>query len=136
MKSISMSPALSRIYDNNNKLDSQLTILSSLLSTNGAETQELIHAANIAWDINHKISCDIPNVLQEDNVDKITTQSDNLSIDKEDVSDIFRNIHSMFAALVHLNVSNFTSGDLDNVIGVTQLLVCDLEKKITPLLAD
>lgn len=65
------SPALARIYDNSNKLDSQLTIISHLLSTGDVETEELISATNIAWDINHQIGSDISEAIDGNSAEQL-----------------------------------------------------------------
>lgn len=93
MKSISMNPALSRIYDNSNKLDSQLTIISNLLSTGDVEKQEIIHAANIAWDINHQIGTDIPEVIDSGRTEK--SLSNKATLTKKRVSALFDDVEAI-----------------------------------------
>lgn len=140
MKKTSISPALSRIYDNNNKLDSQLTIISQLLSTGDVENQEIISATNIAWDINHNISIDISEVINSGETEKINKSKFSPAVErediKEDIKEAFSEIYSMMAGVMSLNGSGFTSGDLGNVLGVTLNIIYSLEKKMSPLLAD
>lgn len=130
------SPALARIYDNSNKLDSQLTIISHLLSTGDVETEELISATNIAWDINHQVSIDIAEAVEESNAEQLNHLQDDSSVEKEDVKSYFGEIDSMLAGMQYLTASGFSPGDLENLIGVTRTLMFSLEKKTLPLLAD
>ncbi|CNL38858.1 Uncharacterised protein [Yersinia enterocolitica] len=140
MKKTSISPVLSRMYDNNNKLDSQLTIISQLLSTGDVENQEIISATNIAWDINHNISIDISEVINSSETEKINKSKFSPIVErediKEDIKEAFSEIYSMMAGVMSLNGSGFTSGDLGNVLGVTLNIIYSLEKKMSPLLAD
>lgn len=136
MKKKSISPALSRIYDNNNKLDSQLAIISHLLSTGDVETEELINATNIAWDINNQVSIDISEAIHENSAEQLNHLQASPSVEKEDIKAYFGEIDSMLAGMQYLTASGFSSGDLENLIGVTRTLISSLENKITPLLAD
>ncbi|HDL6960491.1 TPA: hypothetical protein PXM37_004126 [Yersinia enterocolitica] len=130
------SPALARIHDNSNKLDSQLTIIGQLIETNGAEPQELIHAVSIAWDINNQVNLDIPEVVKESHAEQLNHLQASHSVEKEDIKSNFSEIDSMLAGMQYLTASGFSSGDLENLIGVTRTLISSLENKITPLLAD
>ncbi|EPB4209351.1 hypothetical protein ACROQ8_003401 [Yersinia enterocolitica] len=130
------SPALARIYDNSNKLDSQLTIISHLLSTGDVETEELISATNIAWDINHQVSIDIAEAADENSAKQLNHLQVSPSVEKEDIKSDFSEIDSMLAGMQYLTASGFSPGDLDNLIGVTRTLISSLEKKMLPLLAD
>lgn len=129
------SPAQSRIYDNSNKLDSQLTIIGSLLVTNGAERQEIIHAVGIAWDINHQISIDISEDINGSGTEQFNNIQASHSVDKEDIKPDFSEIDSMMAGMQYLTVSGFSPGDLENLLGVTRTLISSLEKKVDQLLA-
>ena len=130
------SPALMRIYDNSNKLDSQLTIIPHLLSTGDVETEELISATNIAWDINHQIGSDISEAIDGNSAEQLNHLQASPSVEKEDIKADFGEIDSMLAGMQYLTASGFSSGDLENLIGVTRNLISSLENKITPLLAD
>ncbi|EOV7029550.1 hypothetical protein ACQIBV_003151 [Yersinia enterocolitica] len=130
------SPALARIYDNSNKLDSQLTIISHLLSTGDVETEELISATNIAWDINHQVSIDIAEAVEESNAEQLNHLQASPSVEKEDIKADFGEIDSMLAGMQYLTASGFSPGDLENLLGVTRTLMFSLEKKTLPLLAD
>ncbi|MCB5320225.1 hypothetical protein LH413_22345 [Yersinia massiliensis] len=130
------SPALARIYDNSNKLDSQLTIISHLLSTGDVETEELISATNIAWDINHQVSIDIAEAVEESNAEQLNHLQASPSVEKEDIKADFGEIDSMLAGMQYLTASGFSHGDLENLLGVTRTLISSLEKKVDQLLAD
>ncbi|HHG9959549.1 TPA: hypothetical protein ACPZLH_000667 [Yersinia enterocolitica] len=130
------SPALARIYDNSNKLDSQLTIISHLLSTGDVETEDLIRATNIAWDINHRVSNDITEAIDGNSAEQLNHLQTSPSVEKEDIKADFGEIDSMLAGMQYLTASGFSSGDLENLIGVTRTLISSLEKKTLPLLAD
>lgn len=130
------SPAIARIYDNSNKLDSQLTIISQLIETNGAEPQELIRAVNIAWDINHQVSVDIAEAVEEGNAEQLNHLQADSSVEKEDIKSDFSEIDSILAGMQYLTASGFSPGDLENIIGVTRALMSSLEKKTLSLLAD
>ncbi|WP_145525716.1 hypothetical protein [Yersinia rohdei] len=129
------SPAQSRIYDNSNKLDSQLTIIGNLLETNGAERQEIIHAVNIAWDINNQISIDISEDINGSGTEQFNNLQASHSVDKEDIKPDFSEIDSMMAGMQYLTVSGFSPGDLENLLGVARTLMSSLEKKVDQLLA-
>ncbi|OVZ98287.1 hypothetical protein CBW53_05015 [Yersinia frederiksenii] len=128
------SPAQSRIYDNSNKLDSQLTIIGSLLETNGAERQELIHAVNIAWDINEQIIRDILEDINGSGTEQFSNLQASPTVEKEDINFGFSEIDSMMAGMQYLTVSGFSPGDLENLLGVTRTLISSLEKKVDQLL--
>lgn len=130
------SPALARIYDNSNKLDSQLTIISHLLSTGDVETEELISATNIAWDINHQVSIDIAEAVEENNAEQLNHLQVSPSVEKEDIKDDFGDIDSMMAGMMYLAASDFSHVELERLLGVTRNLISAVENKITPLLAD
>ncbi|EKN4075483.1 hypothetical protein ACMVCI_003538 [Yersinia enterocolitica] len=130
------SPALARIYDNSNKLDSQLTIISHLLSTGDVETEELISATNIAWDINHQIGSDISEAIDGNSAEQFNHLQASFSVEKEDIKDDFGEIDSMLAGMQYLTASGFSPGDLENLLGVTRTLMSSLEKKVEQLLAD
>ncbi len=133
------SPALARTYDNSNKLDSQLTIIGQLIETNGAEPQELIHAVSIAWDINHQVSIDISEAVEEmarSNAEQSNHLQASPFVEKEDIKADFGEIDSMLAGMQYLTASGFSPGDLENLIGVTRTLMSSLEKKVDQLLAD
>ncbi|EOY6982321.1 hypothetical protein ACROTH_000766 [Yersinia enterocolitica] len=131
-----LSPALARIYDNSNKMDSQLTIISQSLSTGEVETEDLINATNIAWDINHQVSIDISEAADENSAKQLNHLQVSPSVEKEDIKSDFSEIDSMLAGMQYLTASGFSPGDLDNLIGVTRTLISSLEKKMLPLLAD
>ncbi len=135
-KPIGRSPALARIYDNSNKLDSQLTIIGQLIETNGAEPQELIHAVSIAWDVNHQVSIDIAEAVEESNAEQLNHLQASPSVEKEDIKDDFGDIDSMMAGMMYLAASDFSHVELERLLGVTRNLISAVEKKITPLLAD
>ncbi|EKN3611452.1 hypothetical protein [Yersinia enterocolitica] len=130
------SPALARIYDNSNKLDSQLTIISHLLSTGDVETEELISATNIAWDINHQIGSDISEAIDGNSAEQFNHLQASFSVEKEDIKDDFGDIDSMMAGMMYLAASDFSHVELERLLGVTRNLISAVEKKITPLLAD
>lgn len=130
------SPALARIYDNSNKLDSQLTIISHLLSTGDVETEDLIRATNIAWDINHRVSNDIPEAIDGNSAEQLNHLQASPSVEKEDIKADFGEIDSMLAGMQYLTASGFSHGDLENLLGVTRTLMSSLEKKVDQLLAD
>ncbi|HFI1933903.1 TPA: hypothetical protein ACGPMY_004363 [Yersinia enterocolitica] len=130
------SPALARIYDNSNKLDSQLTIISHLLSTSDVETEELISATNIAWDINHQIGSDISEAIDGNSAEQFNHLQASFSVEKEDIKDDFGDIDSMMAGMMYLAASDFSHVELERLLGVTRNLISAVEKKITPLLAD
>lgn len=130
------SPALARIYDNSNKLDSQLTIISNLLSTGDVETEEIINATNIAWDINHQVSIDISEAVDESSAKQLNHLQADSSVEKEDIKDDFGDIDSMMAGMMYLAASDFSHVELERLLGVTRNLISAVEKKITPLLAD